>query len=48
MLLTLVCVADEDFETAVKALNGKLYPDPPERKAANSGKFHSQTGYRER
>uniref|UniRef100_A0A8C7PCG1 RAN binding protein 2 n=1 Tax=Oncorhynchus mykiss TaxID=8022 RepID=A0A8C7PCG1_ONCMY len=23
---------DEDFETAVKALNGKLYPDPPERK----------------
>ncbi|XP_064800377.1 E3 SUMO-protein ligase RanBP2-like isoform X2 [Oncorhynchus masou masou] len=27
---------DEDFETAVKALNGKLYPDPPERKAANS------------
>uniref|UniRef100_A0A8C7PGC9 E3 SUMO-protein ligase RanBP2 n=1 Tax=Oncorhynchus mykiss TaxID=8022 RepID=A0A8C7PGC9_ONCMY len=28
---------DEDFETAVKALNGKLYPDPPERKAANSG-----------
>uniref|UniRef100_A0A8C7VFJ9 E3 SUMO-protein ligase RanBP2 n=1 Tax=Oncorhynchus mykiss TaxID=8022 RepID=A0A8C7VFJ9_ONCMY len=35
---------DEDFETAVKALNGKLYPDPPERKAANSGKFHSQTG----
>uniref|UniRef100_A0A8C7C4Z8 E3 SUMO-protein ligase RanBP2 n=1 Tax=Oncorhynchus kisutch TaxID=8019 RepID=A0A8C7C4Z8_ONCKI len=33
---------DEDFETAVKALNGKLYPDPPERKAANSGKFHTQ------
>ncbi|XP_028289444.1 ranBP2-like and GRIP domain-containing protein 3 isoform X2 [Parambassis ranga] len=25
---------DEDFESAVKALNGKLYPDPPERKAA--------------
>uniref|UniRef100_A0A4W5L626 E3 SUMO-protein ligase RanBP2 n=1 Tax=Hucho hucho TaxID=62062 RepID=A0A4W5L626_9TELE len=23
---------DEDFETAVKALNGKLYQDPPERK----------------
>ncbi|KAM4608312.1 E3 SUMO-protein ligase RanBP2 [Polymixia lowei] len=27
---------DEDFESAVKALNGKLYPDPPERKAAAS------------
>uniref|UniRef100_A0A4W5KTT5 E3 SUMO-protein ligase RanBP2 n=1 Tax=Hucho hucho TaxID=62062 RepID=A0A4W5KTT5_9TELE len=27
---------DEDFETAVKALNGKLYQDPPERKAAGS------------
>eukprot|EP00063_Salmo_salar_P054570 XP_014029405.1 PREDICTED: E3 SUMO-protein ligase RanBP2-like isoform X4 [Salmo salar] len=27
---------DEDFETAVKALNGKLYQDPPERKAASS------------
>uniref|UniRef100_A0A673XS05 E3 SUMO-protein ligase RanBP2 n=1 Tax=Salmo trutta TaxID=8032 RepID=A0A673XS05_SALTR len=25
---------DEDFETAVKALNGKLYQDPPEREAA--------------
>ncbi|XP_028290969.1 ranBP2-like and GRIP domain-containing protein 3 isoform X2 [Gouania willdenowi] len=25
---------DEDYESAVKALNGKLYPDPPERKAA--------------
>nr|XP_020470121.1 RANBP2-like and GRIP domain-containing protein 8 [Monopterus albus] len=25
---------DEDFESAVKALNGKLYPDPPEQKAA--------------
>uniref|UniRef100_A0A673XRU4 E3 SUMO-protein ligase RanBP2 n=1 Tax=Salmo trutta TaxID=8032 RepID=A0A673XRU4_SALTR len=24
---------DEDFETAVKALNGKLYQDPPEREA---------------
>uniref|UniRef100_A0A669CD74 E3 SUMO-protein ligase RanBP2 n=1 Tax=Oreochromis niloticus TaxID=8128 RepID=A0A669CD74_ORENI len=23
---------DEDYESAVKALNGKLYPDPPERK----------------
>ncbi|KAM9850833.1 E3 SUMO-protein ligase RanBP2 [Aulostomus maculatus] len=25
---------DEDYESAVKALNGKLYPDPPERKVA--------------
>uniref|UniRef100_A0AAQ5Z7G3 E3 SUMO-protein ligase RanBP2 n=1 Tax=Amphiprion ocellaris TaxID=80972 RepID=A0AAQ5Z7G3_AMPOC len=24
---------DEDFESAVAALNGKLYPDPPEKKA---------------
>uniref|UniRef100_A0A669CZQ8 E3 SUMO-protein ligase RanBP2 n=1 Tax=Oreochromis niloticus TaxID=8128 RepID=A0A669CZQ8_ORENI len=24
---------DEDYESAVKALNGKLYPDPPERKS---------------
>eukprot|EP00063_Salmo_salar_P045641 XP_014020476.1 PREDICTED: E3 SUMO-protein ligase RanBP2-like isoform X7 [Salmo salar] len=28
---------DEDFETAVKALNGKLYQDPPEREAASAG-----------
>ncbi|XP_042282968.1 ranBP2-like and GRIP domain-containing protein 3 [Thunnus maccoyii] len=28
---------DEDYESAVKALNGKLYPDPLERKAAASG-----------
>uniref|UniRef100_A0A8L0DRV4 RAN binding protein 2 n=1 Tax=Oncorhynchus mykiss TaxID=8022 RepID=A0A8L0DRV4_ONCMY len=36
---------DEDFETAVKALNGKLYRDPPEREAASagSGKFHGQS-----
>ncbi|KAM3862244.1 E3 SUMO-protein ligase RanBP2 [Diretmus argenteus] len=27
---------DEDYESAVKALNGKLYPDPPERKTASS------------
>uniref|UniRef100_A0A8D0DEB6 E3 SUMO-protein ligase RanBP2 n=1 Tax=Sander lucioperca TaxID=283035 RepID=A0A8D0DEB6_SANLU len=27
---------DEDFESAVKALNGKLYLDPPEKKAAAS------------
>uniref|UniRef100_A0A673XYI3 RAN binding protein 2 n=1 Tax=Salmo trutta TaxID=8032 RepID=A0A673XYI3_SALTR len=27
---------DEDFETAVKALNGKLYQDPPEREAASA------------
>uniref|UniRef100_A0A4W5RNB2 E3 SUMO-protein ligase RanBP2 n=1 Tax=Hucho hucho TaxID=62062 RepID=A0A4W5RNB2_9TELE len=26
---------DEDFETTVKALNGKLYQDPPKRKAAD-------------
>ncbi|XP_029935968.1 E3 SUMO-protein ligase RanBP2 isoform X1 [Myripristis murdjan] len=25
---------DEDYESAVKALKGKLYPDPPQRKAA--------------
>ncbi|XP_045064907.1 LOW QUALITY PROTEIN: E3 SUMO-protein ligase RanBP2-like [Coregonus clupeaformis] len=28
---------DEDFETAVKALNGKLYQDPPKRKTASAG-----------
>lgn len=28
---------DEDFESAVKALNGKLYPDPREKKAAACG-----------
>ncbi|KAK9537433.1 hypothetical protein VZT92_005051 [Zoarces viviparus] len=28
---------DEDFESAVSALNGKLYPDPPEREAAACG-----------
>uniref|UniRef100_A0A8D0ATT2 E3 SUMO-protein ligase RanBP2 n=1 Tax=Sander lucioperca TaxID=283035 RepID=A0A8D0ATT2_SANLU len=28
---------DEDFESAVKALNGKLYLDPPEKKAAACG-----------
>ncbi|XP_041663368.1 E3 SUMO-protein ligase RanBP2 isoform X2 [Cheilinus undulatus] len=28
---------DEDYESAVKALNGKLYPDPPERNAAACG-----------
>lgn len=28
---------DEDYESAVKALNGKLYPDPPEAKAAACG-----------
>ncbi|XP_030614512.1 E3 SUMO-protein ligase RanBP2 [Archocentrus centrarchus] len=28
---------DEDYESAVKALNGKLYPDPPEYKAAACG-----------
>ncbi|XP_014830529.1 PREDICTED: E3 SUMO-protein ligase RanBP2 isoform X2 [Poecilia mexicana] len=27
---------DEDFESAVRALNGKLYPDPPEAAAAVS------------
>lgn len=52
MLLNLVCavnIADEDFETAVKALNGKLYRDPPEREAvsAGSGKFHGQSSYRD-
>ncbi|KAK6315212.1 hypothetical protein J4Q44_G00147410 [Coregonus suidteri] len=41
---------DEDFETAVKALNGKLYQDLPKRKAASagSGKFHGQSSYRDR
>uniref|UniRef100_A0A3B4UK30 E3 SUMO-protein ligase RanBP2 n=1 Tax=Seriola dumerili TaxID=41447 RepID=A0A3B4UK30_SERDU len=28
---------DEDYESAVKALNGKLYPDPPEKKDAACG-----------
>ncbi|KAM9343217.1 E3 SUMO-protein ligase RanBP2 isoform 2-T2 [Pholidichthys leucotaenia] len=28
---------DEDYESAVKALNGKLYPDPPVKKTAASG-----------
>nr|XP_046259185.1 ranBP2-like and GRIP domain-containing protein 4 isoform X1 [Scatophagus argus] len=28
---------DEDYESAVKALNGKLYLDPPEKKAAACG-----------
>ncbi|XP_053192197.1 E3 SUMO-protein ligase RanBP2-like [Scomber japonicus] len=28
---------DEDYESAVKALNGKLYPDPTRRKAAACG-----------
>ncbi|XP_039675069.1 RANBP2-like and GRIP domain-containing protein 2 [Perca fluviatilis] len=28
---------DEDFDSAVKALNGKLYLDPPEKKAAACG-----------
>ncbi|XP_005747883.1 E3 SUMO-protein ligase RanBP2 isoform X1 [Pundamilia nyererei] len=28
---------DEDYESAVKALNGKLYPDPPEKNAAACG-----------
>ncbi|XP_077435417.1 E3 SUMO-protein ligase RanBP2 [Vanacampus margaritifer] len=27
---------DEDYESAVKALNGKLYPDPPERRDTGS------------
>ncbi|XP_041807190.1 E3 SUMO-protein ligase RanBP2 isoform X1 [Chelmon rostratus] len=28
---------DEDYESAVKALNGKLYPDPPEKHGAACG-----------
>lgn len=36
--MMLLCnVSDEDFESAVKALNGKLYPDTPENKSASSG-----------
>ncbi|XP_061923454.1 E3 SUMO-protein ligase RanBP2 isoform X2 [Entelurus aequoreus] len=27
---------DDDYESAVKALNGKLYPDPPERQVTTS------------
>ncbi|XP_061774281.1 E3 SUMO-protein ligase RanBP2 isoform X2 [Nerophis ophidion] len=27
---------DEDYESAVKALNGKVYPDPPERKVTTA------------
>ena len=29
--------SDEDYESAVKALNGKLYPDSPESTAAACG-----------
>lgn len=29
--------SDEDYESAVRALNGKLYLDPPEKKAAACG-----------
>eukprot|EP00063_Salmo_salar_P045597 XP_014020432.1 PREDICTED: E3 SUMO-protein ligase RanBP2-like isoform X2 [Salmo salar] len=35
---------DEDFETAVKALNGKLYQDPPEREAASAGSGQAEAG----
>nr|XP_029488358.1 RANBP2-like and GRIP domain-containing protein 5/6 [Oncorhynchus nerka] len=35
---------DEDFETAVKALNGKLYRDPPEREAASAGSGQAEAG----
>lgn len=35
--MVLCNVSDEDFESAVKALNGKLYPDAPEKKSASSG-----------
>ncbi|XP_064832631.1 E3 SUMO-protein ligase RanBP2-like isoform X6 [Oncorhynchus masou masou] len=35
---------DEDFETAVKALNGKLYRDPPEREAASAGSGQVEAG----
>lgn len=32
----LLCnISDEDFKSAVKALNGKLYPDTPEKKSAS-------------
>lgn len=37
---TLPCVfefSDEDYESAVQALNGKLYLDPPVKKAAACG-----------
>lgn len=32
-----LCPADEDYESAVRALNGKLYPDVPQRRAAGRG-----------
>ncbi|CAB1347204.1 unnamed protein product [Coregonus sp. 'balchen'] len=35
---------DEDFETAVKALNGKLYQDPPKRKTASAGSGQAEAG----
>lgn len=36
MIIMLLCdISDEDFESAVKALNGKLYPDTPEKKSAS-------------
>lgn len=39
--LSVIFFADEDYETAVKNLNGKLYPDQLEGQssAANSGRL---------
>lgn len=36
--IELVLFPDEDYESAVRALNGKLYPDPPEAAACSEGK----------
>ena len=33
--------ADEDFEMAVKALNGRLYPDPLQRISTISSRFQA-------
>lgn len=35
--LNLFEFSDEDFESAVKALNGNLYPDPPQAAASDNG-----------
>ena len=37
-VLNLFELVDEDYESAVKALNGKLYPDPRQAAACADGK----------
>lgn len=40
-----VLFLDEDYESAVRALNGKLYPDPLEAAACSEGKSVKQLRY---